>query len=370
MRLKSYYLWIAATLLVGMLPGSARADSWAQWRFDGANTGFNARETLAIPIPNLFWFSADVKPDFPNAVAIKTFGPVVGDVKRAGDVTPDHVVFVARENRLYAYRPNTQEGGSNGTLDPIQGWPFNFQRVGEGNSPDDGASGIIQAPPIFAHVTGINGSTAETRDVVFVLTGSGTSSGSGEVQTDDFLTLHAIALPADFPRTLEPQRLWSRRIRGIQQRPVPLAGAAYADIGDASLSIPLIFVTTKEGRLHAINVRPIDTAATGAAGSPKPGGDRWIYTTPIPTGGGNRPTFAAGPAVARAALTGFPANVQPAAAKRNREWLTIPWTARGPCWRSRPLGRRRERATTSISTASHPTRTPPRASRARRTRAA
>src|SRR5947207_15001726 len=120
MRLKPPYLCIAAMLLMGgIAPGPARADSWPQWRFDGANSGFNARESLVIPIPNLFWFSADVKPDFPNGVLIKTYGPVVGDVRRAGDVTPDHVVFVARENRLYAYHPDTQGTGATGSLHPL-----------------------------------------------------------------------------------------------------------------------------------------------------------------------------------------------------------------------------------------------------------
>src|SRR5262249_5138009 len=146
--------------------------TWPQWRYDPANTGLNYRENRLRPIPDNFWFSADISTGA-LAGTIKTWGPVVADVRATTEIVPDHIVFVGRNDRLFAYRPNIQGSNPTGPINPIQGWPYNLAKVGETNAPDDNASGLIQAPPIYAQVSGLNGAAVETRHVIYVVTGTG-----------------------------------------------------------------------------------------------------------------------------------------------------------------------------------------------------
>src|SRR5205807_786346 len=87
---------------------------------------------------------------------------------------------------------------------------------------------------------------------------------------NDNLYLHAVALDQNNPRGGPPEHLWMRKITKAQKGPVHLAGVTFADIGDASLSIPLLFLTTREGDLHATNARPVDSNGTGPASRPTP----------------------------------------------------------------------------------------------------
>lgn len=208
---------LIAVLALLLAPGVLRltpagAQDWPYWRFDSANTALNFQEALLFPPPDLFWFSAGFTGPTLGAFRTQAMSPIVVDL--ANDpLNPglsDPMIFVARRDQLYAYRPDLLGSFVSGAIQPSPGYPFRLP-------------GTAQTPPVYAQVTQNTRDGVQTRRMLYIATGG--SGGTG------FTTIHALALDANNPQSNPPQIVWSRRVTGILGGAERIAGMAFADIG-------------------------------------------------------------------------------------------------------------------------------------------
>src|SRR5207248_422144 len=98
----------------------------------------------------------------------------------------------------------------------------------------------------------------------------------------------------------QPIRLWTSKITAADlASPVAVAGISFADISTTGRSRPMLFVTTADGQVIALNARAFD------AGAPAAGRVVWRVQEPLGPNGGAR-VFETGsaPMVAKIALYG------------------------------------------------------------------
>jgi hypothetical protein len=198
-------------------PTPAAAQDWPHWRFDSGNSALNHLENFLFSPPDLFWFSAGF-----TGTGLPTFrseaqSPVVLDLGN-DPLNPgllDPMIFVARRDQLYAYRPDLSASFASGSIQPVQGWPVRY------------TDGDIQIPPVVATVTqATRDQGTVTRRMIYVVTG--TPGGNS------FSTLRALTLDPTNPTTQAPIEVWTKRITGAIGGPTRVAGMAFADIGSDS----------------------------------------------------------------------------------------------------------------------------------------
>ncbi|MFN3648089.1 MAG: hypothetical protein ACK47B_00805 [Armatimonadota bacterium] len=150
--------------------------------------------------------------------------------------------------------------------------------------------------------------------------------------------------------------MWSYTVRardGVAATPV--AGISFADVGDSTLPVPLVFLTTADGQVIALNGRAVDQRDVSQDGDPaidvQNPTPRWTWATPSRNVGGvpELPGFSYGmaPAVARVPLDEMfsgqgnsSQTVTNAAAKHNvTEWPLYVADKQGTFWALEAPGR-------------------------------
>ncbi|MBI3910166.1 MAG: hypothetical protein HY320_04450, partial [Armatimonadetes bacterium] len=314
-RWKYLAVWMGALAAAFALLPRASARHFTAWRFDGSavhtttagtqatNTGFNPFERFSDPTARefgLYWRSSD-KVEFgplPAAPA-RVWPPVVVELASPGneDNLFDHLIIVPRGTELAAYHPGTATGLGN--LDAITrelaptltgGWTLDLTAL-----PDvpDGTAGVTA--PVIAAATGVTvGNRTELWRFLYVVIGAGTAGDPARVFCLRLNVSNPEDLPVDDPDLpagdpARPFVRWSHPVTGAGGGSVPVVGMAFADIGTPALPEPLLFVTTEDGELIALNAAP-DGAVT----------ERWRWSMPAPP----VPAFGPGaaPAVSRVTL--------------------------------------------------------------------
>jgi hypothetical protein len=190
----------------------ASAQNWPQWRYEPGNTALNVTESLLFPPPDLFWFSATFGNNrgvFRSAASSPVVLDLANDPENPGLADP--MVFIARRENLYAYRPDLQGSFAAGAIQPPAGWPLRMP-------------GTIVVPPVAATITqATRRDGTVTRRVLYVATGGDTSTS--------FTTIHCVVLDPNNPDGVAPTIAWSRRVPGFLGGAEKIAGMTFADIG-------------------------------------------------------------------------------------------------------------------------------------------
>src|SRR5262245_49521624 len=124
------FLRVLFVLFVSLWFKPSFAQSWPHWRFEPGNTGLNPTEALLFPPPDLFWFSANFGNNtgaFRTAASSPIVVELANDPENPG--LSDPLVFIARRDNLYAYRPDLQGSFTAGAIQPATGWPLKLPGV-------------------------------------------------------------------------------------------------------------------------------------------------------------------------------------------------------------------------------------------------
>lgn len=210
--------------------------------------------------------------------------------------------------------------------------------------------GVVTQPLIFARVPATffsstsNSTISEVLPVIYLVVGTGEEDDFARVMCLSLRKPNAAATPADahlwipdptvdtttnIPASTDPPDgsyfnptngsggalMWSYTIKSRvdSNKPTPVAGISFANIGDANDSRPCVYVTTADGQLICLNGKAADIQDSSVDGDPPIDPQtpvaRWTWETPLvtstDTGIQETPGFSYGmsPAVARTPLS-------------------------------------------------------------------
>jgi hypothetical protein len=352
---------VALALVAGGILTRVWAIDWPQASFREAQTAFNPVETILEEIPDLYWWSKDVDVASLAAKRGRAWTPVELDFGIQG--APDPIVAVGRQNQLVFYRPNLPRGLTAGAADPLSG-----TIVFGGNNGAQQETGVITTNPVVSLIPG----TTPQR-IIFVTHGLGVKRAP--LTSDDPAYVQGVAISAT-DSTFTATALGKLKIQAPVTSGTPqetrITGMTFADIGDATTPLPLLFLTTFDGQVIAVDPQAfLNTASTDTIDPKK--GIRWqwvnpgpvITTTGTPVFPANPTAFAKipfndgmNPAVGHVPLNALPdlTTLSDSARKknltwqdqvrlRNREWLVFVADRNNNAWAIEASGETKEEAT-------------------------